>query len=236
MIYLSLILPAYNEGSRIGPTLDKIGDFLSKKSYDYEVILVDDGSVDNTIAVAEKSRLYKEDKLRIIKNGKNRGKGFSVKNGIFNSSGEYILFSDADLSTPIEEVDKLFGAINNGYDIVIGSRALKESQVIISQPWYRETMGKVFNLFVKSIVLKGFNDTQCGFKLFKSDTARYIASRLKIEGFSFDVEMLYIAIKKGYNIKEMPVVWLNSARSKVSPILDSARMFLDLIKIKTIHG
>lgn len=235
-MYLSIIIPAYNEESRIGDTLCKIGRFLTDKDYAVEVILVDDGSIDKTVEVAESSRLFKESKLKILRNKANKGKGFSVKNGIINSSGEFILLSDADLSTPIEEVDKLFGFIDNGYDIVIGSRALKDSEVKVHQPWYRETMGKVFNFLIKIFLIDKFHDTQCGFKLFKNSAVKAIVPDMQINGFSFDVEMLYVAAKKGYRIKEAPVIWLNSPKSRVNPLTDSTRMFFDLIKIKTIHG
>lgn len=236
MTYLSIIIPAYNEEERIANTLDRIHNFLKMKNYDYEVILVDDGSVDRTVSVAEESSLAKEQILKVVKNNANKGKGFSVRGGILNSAGEYILFSDADLSVPIEEVDKLFDSMKDGYDIAIGSRSLKGSDVRIHQPWYREIMGKTFNLFVKSFLFRTFNDTQCGFKLFKSSVAKDIMPELKIDGFSFDVEMLYTAVKKGYKIKEMPIIWLNSPKSKVNPLLDSIKMFFDLIKIKMMHG
>ncbi len=236
MNHLSIVIPAYNEEGRIGSTLEKIHDFLKIKDYISEVIVVDDGSSDKTVQTVLKSALYGEGRLRLIKNEVNRGKGYSVKKGIINSMGGYILFSDADLSTPIGEVDKLFEFIDKGYDIVIGSRALAGSDVKVHQPWYRETMGKIFNFFVKSILMKGINDTQCGFKLFKLSLAKDIVSHMKTDGFSFDVEMLYLAIKNKYNIKEVPVIWLNSPKSKVNLIFDSTRMFFDLIRIKLIHG
>lgn len=234
-MHLSIIIPAYNEESRIGDSLLKLHSFLLTKNYDYEIILVDDGSNDNTIAEAGKSALAKEGRLKIIRNGRNKGKGFSVRNGIMNSRGRYILFSDADLSTPIEEADNLFYYIKQGYDIVIGSRAVKGSNVKIHQVWYREIMGKTFNLFVKSSLIKEFNDTQCGFKLFKGDIARGIAVLMKIDGFCFDVEMLYLANLKGYRIKEAPVTWYNSPKSKVRPFIDSFKMLTELIFIKNIH-
>ncbi len=233
---ISIIIPAYNEEYRIGRTLEKIRNFLKKKDYTYEVLVVDDGSTDKTAQTALDSALCKEGHLRLIKNEANRGKGYSVKKGIISSLGEYILFSDADLSTPIEQLDKLFGFINNGYDIVIGSRALPDSDVRVHQPWYRERMGKTFNFLVKSMLMKGINDTQCGFKLFKSSLAKEIASNMKLNGFSFDVEMLYLAVKNKYKIKEVPVIWMNSPKSKVSPVFDSTRMFFDLIRIRLMHG
>jgi len=174
--------------------------------------------------------------LTVLKNGSNKGKGFSVKNGIIKSRGEYILFSDADLSTPIEELDKLFASVNNGYDIVIGSRSIKESKVMAHQPWYREIMGKTFNFFVKTLLMKDFNDTQCGFKLFKGNIAREIAGHMSIDGFCFDVEMLYFAKIKGYNIKEEGVIWNNSPCSKVRLFHSSINMFFDLTKIMALRN
>ncbi len=234
-MYLSIVIPAYNEEKRIKATLLRIYGFLRTKDYNYEIIIVDDGSTDKSVLEVQQSQLFKEGNLRVIKNRKNTGKGFSVKRGILASKGDYVLFSDADLSTPIEELDKLFGYINDGYDIIIGSRGKKDSDVKVHQPWHREKMGKIFNVFVKSMLFKEFNDTQCGFKLFKGDIAREIAQLLKFNGFSFDVEMIYLARKKGYNLKEIGVVWENSPKSKVKVIGSSFNMFLDLFKIKALH-
>ena len=236
MTYLSVIIPAYNEGQRIGETLLKIGEFFKKKNYDYEIIVVDDGSSDDTILKAESSIVATEGRLRVVKNGINKGKGFSVKSGILNSSAEFILFSDADISTPIEEVDRLLEYVKKDYDVVIGSRSITGSSVVVHQPWYRELMGKVFNLFVKMLIMRGFNDTQCGFKLFKGDVAREIARHMRINGFAFDVEMLHIAKIKKYNIKECGVLWENSPESKVKLFHSPLNMFLDLFKIKVIHA
>lgn len=235
-IYLSIIIPSYNEEKRIGLTLSKICGFLKTKSYEYEIILVDDGSNDKTILEAKDSELAKTNKLNIIKNVTNKGKGFSVKSGILNSSGEYILFSDADLSTPIEETGKLFGYIEKGYDIVIGSRSITGSDVKVHQPFYREKMGRIFNFFVNILLISGFNDTQCGFKLFKGSIAREIGRELTIDGFCFDVEMLYLAKKKGCRIAEVGIVWENSPQSKVRVISSSLAMFIDLLKIRRRHG
>ena len=235
MTHLSIIIPAYNEEKRIGKTLSGIWDYMVDKRYGYEVIVVDDGSTDGTVSEAEKSRLAIENKIRVIKNGVNRGKGFSVKNGISNSRGEYILFSDADLSTPIKELDKLFSIMAGGYDAVIGSRALKGSDVRIHQPWYREIMGKIFNLFIKILLFREFNDTQCGFKLFKGDMVREIAREMRIDGFAFDVEMLYLAKIKRYKVREEGVAWENSADSKVKLFRSPVNMFLDIFKIRKIH-
>jgi len=236
MKYISVVIPAYNEENRISKTLYGIHDYLKTKDYDYEVIVVDDGSLDGTVLKAQESSLFKAGKLKIIKNGVNAGKGRAVKNGILNSSGELVLFSDADLSTPIREVDKFIEYINSGSDMVIGSRSVLNSSVIVHQPWYRELMGKTFNLFVKLFVMWGFNDTQCGFKLFRGDLAREIARHMRIDGFAFDVEMLYIAKAKKYNVKECGVTWENSPESKVKLFHGPVSMFFDLFKIKIIHA
>ncbi|MFH0732490.1 MAG: dolichyl-phosphate beta-glucosyltransferase [Candidatus Omnitrophota bacterium] len=234
-MYLSIVIPAYNEEKRIKATLSNIYDFLRAKGFDYEVIVVDDGSADKTVVEAQGSSLFTEGNLCVIKNWINVGKGFSVKRGILATKGEYVLFTDADLSTPIEELDKLLGVMSEGYDIVIGSRSAIDSDVRIHQPWYRERMGKVFNAFVKLFLLEEFNDTQCGFKLFKGDAARRLALLLKIDSFCFDVELLYLAKLKGYKVKEAGVVWNNSPQSKVRAVASSVSMFIDLIKIKKLH-
>ncbi len=236
-MYLSVIIPAYNEEKRIAGTLSAICDYLKTKDFKYEVLVVDDGSSDLTIAKAEASDLFKENTLKVIKNGANRGKGFSIKNGILSSCGDYVLMSDADMSTPIDEFDKLINYTSEGYDIVIGSRSVETSDIRVRQPWYREKMGKTFNFFVKTLLgMKDFSDTQCGFKLFKGDVARDIAEDLKIEGFCFDPEMLYIAGKKGCKVKEVGVIWDNSPESRVTIMASSLSMFLDLFKIKGIHS
>ena len=232
---ISIVVPAYNEEKRLGCTLGEIREHFLDKDCTYEVILVDDGSVDDTVSVARSSMLARESNLRIIKNDENKGKGYSVRRGIKDAVGKLILFMDADLSTPIGEIEKLKVYISEGFDIAIVSRSIPGSLVKVSQPKYRVLMGKTFNWMVRTILLKDFIDTQCGFKLLKRNCAQSIFSEMKIDGFSFDVEMLYLAVKKGFKIKEVPVVWKNSKGSKVNPIYDSAKMFMDLLYIKAIH-
>lgn len=228
---LSIVIPAYNEALRIGDTLDRIGDYLKSCGYSSEIIVVDDGSHDDTEKVVRKTA-EKHSAIVLLQNGMNKGKGYSVKRGILSSRGRFVLMSDADLSTPIEEIGKLFKELEEGYDIAIGSRSVSGSKVLKRQTWYRQLMGKIFNKIVQAIAVSGIRDTQCGFKLFKGDAARMVFARLRIERFAFDVEALYLAKKMGFRIREAPVVWVNSPDSKVSIFRDSLRMMRDLLKIR----
>mgnify|MGYP001558238767 CR=1 FL=1 len=229
--FISVIIPVFNEEKRILPAIRNVSGYLAKHFHGFEIIIVDDGSRDNTIAKVE-PLMSNNGSLTLLKNKKNMGKGFSIRRGVLASSGDFILTTDADLSTPIEEIEKLFYWINNGFDIAIGSRGLKESEIAVRQPWHRETMGKIFNLIVKAIVIKGIKDTQCGFKLFKSKTAKEIFTKSVINGFSFDVEILFIATKLGGKIKEVPIRWLNSPHSSVKIARDPFIMFTDLFRIR----
>jgi len=233
---ISIIIPAYNEEKRLEGTLEKIRSFFNGKNMAYEVLVVDDGSRDRTVEVAERTSLAGKFILRVLSNGENRGKGYSVRRGIKNAEGNLVLVTDADLSTPIEEISKLEKYLREGFHIAIGSRSLKGSEVKVSQPIYRVLMGKTFNLLVRGFVMKGIIDTQCGFKLMKRECLEKILPGMKIDGFSFDVELLYLARKKGYKIKEVPVVWRDCRGSKVNPLSDSLRMFKDLFYIKTLHS
>jgi dolichyl-phosphate beta-glucosyltransferase len=234
-VKISVVIPAYNEEERIGATVLRIKDYLEKKGYEYEIIVVDDGSNDKTAEVVARFLPRSQGglpQIQLLQNKGNKGKGFSVKRGVLNSKGDYILFSDADLSTPIEELDKLLEYIKSGFDIAIGSRGLKESDVQIHQAWHRERMGKIFNLLVRIFVLRGIKDTQCGFKCFSRGVAYKLFPKQLLEGFGFDVEILYLARKKGYSIKEVPVKWYNSPQTRVNALRDSIRMFMELVKIR----
>ena len=230
---ISLVIPAYNEEKRLGATLDRILAYGREKGHDQEILVVDDGSTDNTAALVE---AYADRGIRLLKNPGNRGKGYSVRHGMLEATRDLVLFSDADLSTPIEEMEGLAAPVLAGEaDGAIGSRAVTGSNVEVSQPLYRVAMGKIFNKFVRAIAVGGFADTQCGFKLFTRDAARAVFSRQTFEGFSFDVEVIFIARNLGLRIAEVPVRWVNSPETKVSACMDSLRMFLDLFKVRWNH-
>ena len=231
MIKLSVVIPAYNEAGRIGPTLGRIAEHLGGLGLEYEIVVVDDGSGDETRAVVQEAA-KDIPALRLVANGVNRGKGFSVKTGFLHSTGELALVSDADLSTPIEELSRFLPEIEGGADIVIGSRALEDSDIIRRQPIHRMLMGKTFNRLVRLLGVRGISDTQCGFKLFRRETCLPIFRALRVERFAFDVELLFLAERKGLRIVERPVRWTNSPYSKVRVIRDSARMLSDVIRIR----
>jgi dolichyl-phosphate beta-glucosyltransferase len=230
---LSVIIPAYNEEDRLGPTLDSVAGFLEASGTDYEILVVDDGSTDGTADLVRR-RATQSPRLRLVRNPRNRGKGYSVRRGVEEARGRLVLFSDADNSTPPEEMAKLLPKLQaEGYDIAIGSRALKESVLEVRQPFYREYMGRAFNLIVRMVARLPIHDTQCGFKAFKADVARTLFSHQTIERFSFDVEVLYLALHKyGFRCVEVPVRWINSPRSRVHPVKDSWRMFRDVLRIR----
>lgn len=219
------------------PTLERVCAYLSTKDFPYEIVVVDDGSTDNTLQIT-KSIANNNNHINVLSNERNSGKGYSVRRGMLSARGEYVFFTDADLSTPIEEIEKCLPYLVNGYDVVIGSRSMPGADIIVHQPWYREKMGKIFNFMVNVVLLRGIVDTQCGFKGFKRDVAKKVFSRCRIDGFSFDVEALYLSRKFDYKIKELPIRWENSTLSKVSPVKHSIQMFKDLlgIKMKDLQG
>ena len=228
---ISLVIPAYNEETRIVKSLQKAIDYLDASGKSYEIILVDDGSKDTTVLLASSF----EPKVKVIRQPKNIGKGAAVRTGMLASVGDICFFSDADLSTPIYEMTKLTKIIDAGADICIGSRAVDRSMVKEHQPFYRESMGKVFNYLVQFIVMKGIKDTQCGFKAFSRKAVNAVFPVAKIDGFSFDVEILYLARKAGLRIDQCSVEWYNDMRSTVNPIKDSIKMIIELFRIRRLH-
>jgi glycosyltransferase involved in cell wall biosynthesis len=226
---LSIIIPSFNEELRLPASLEKIAEFIRRKRPNTEVLVVDDGSKDRTAAVAESWR-DRIPQLRVISNGANRGKGFSVKHGLLEAKGEVALFTDADLSAPIEEGEKLFEALKT-YDVAIGSRAVDRSLIEVHESPFREFAGIIFNKIVRTILRLPFVDTQCGFKAFRREKCRIIFEQQTIERFGFDPELLYLARHHGLSIKEVPVRWAHSPATKVSMMRDSVQMFLDVFII-----
>ena len=228
---LSVVIPAYNESSRMVPTLEKVLAFLQTHAGSYELLVVDDGSTDQTVPLVE-AFCRQAGGVRLLRNRENSGKGVAVRGGILSARSEYILFTDADLSAPIAEAERLLPYLEAGYDIVIGSRAMKPEWITPRQPWYRQRAGQIFNLCIRALTGLPFRDTQCGFKLFRREAARAIFTAQRISGFGFDVETLYLARKFGLRSLEVPVHWGHSPSSKVRLLRDSARMFIDLLRIR----
>lgn len=229
---LSIIIPAYNEQVRLPDTLRKIKDYLSRTQWGFhEILVVDDGSTDGTVEAAKKFAADHPD-VRILMNPGNRGKGYSVRHGMREAKGEWRLFSDADLSTPIEELEKLWCMVEGGQDqIAIGSRAIDRSLIGVHQPGFRETMGRIFNGVMRLATGLAISDTQCGFKLFRADVAEEVFSRQLLERFGFDAEVLFIAIRRGYSVAEVPVRWNHVEGSKVG-MLTGVHAFGELVQIR----
>jgi len=228
---LSIVIPAYNEAARLGRTLDRVLAFVSEQGWNVEILVVDDGSTDQTAdivrAYAEKSPI-----VRLIANPGNRGKGFSVRNGVLNATGDVVLFTDADLSAPIEEAVKLLDAIDGGADIAIGSRWLRSDLQTRRQSVARQALGRVFNGLLRVLLGLDFKDTQCGFKAFRAGAARATFPLQKIEGWGFDPELLFLAQKFGFKVAEVPVVWAHDDRTRINPLADGARMVADMLRIR----
>jgi cellulose synthase/poly-beta-1,6-N-acetylglucosamine synthase-like glycosyltransferase len=229
---ISIVIPAYNEEKRLPVTLERVNSYLARGGWEFsEVLVVDDGSRDATAAIAE-DFATRQPSIRVLRNPGNRGKGYSVRHGMLEAKGEWTLFSDADLSAPIEDLEKLWSAVREtGAQVAIGSRALDRSLIGVHQPVLRESAGKLFNLAARVITGLPFWDTQCGFKLFETRAAREIFRRQQLERFGFDVEVLFIARKLGHRVMEVPVRWNDVAGTKVGT-LSGLSAFLDPVRVR----
>jgi glycosyltransferase involved in cell wall biosynthesis len=227
----SIIIPAYNESQRISASLDKILAYIAEQQWGAEVIVVNDGSRDNT---AEIVREYakRHPMVRLIENPGNRGKGYTVRNGMLQAHGDILLFTDADLSSPIEESKKLFAALDRGADVTFGSRWLQAELQTERQPLYRQVFGRIFNLLLRIILGLKYKDTQCGFKAFTRKAAHQIFPRQTIDRWGFDPEILFLAEKFGFKVAEVPVEWAHDDRSKINPVTDGFRMFTEMLRVR----
>lgn len=232
---LTIVVPAYNEAARLGLSLSKILEYLDQNFGSSELIVVDDGSTDDTAGVADKSVANSGAvSTRVIRYEQNRGKGYAVRLGLLSATADVVLFSDADLSTPITETPKLVDPIRNGeFDVTFGSRALDRSLIGVHQPWRREQGGRLFNLIVRAATGLPFWDTQCGFKAFRMSVCRPLIESLKVDRFGFDVELIYLAHLAGLRLSEIPVRWNNDAASKVSVTRDSFQMVNEVRRIRS---
>jgi dolichyl-phosphate beta-glucosyltransferase len=227
----TIVIPAYNESTRLGTTLEKVLAYVHSHRWDAEVLVVNDGSRDNTAEIVQ-TFAARDPTLRLIENPGNRGKGYSVRNGMIHAQGKIVLFTDADLSSPIEEAPKLLQALEAGADIAIGSRWLRAETQTQRQPLYRQLFGRIFNLLLRTTLGLQFADTQCGFKAFKRPTVEAIFSLQKIERWGFDPEILYLARKFGFKVKEIPVAWGHSGETRIHPLVDGARMFQEMLRVR----
>lgn len=234
-IDISVIIPAYNEKNRIGAFLDKLVTYCGKSSFTCEVIVVDDCSTDDTLNTLAQYRDQFQH-FHVLRSERNRGKGYSVKSGLFKAMGNFCLFMDADGSVEPDEIEKnLEYILNEDYDIFIGSRVLRDSDQVLDTRWYRESMGNVFNFFVRLFLFKNICDTQCGFKIFRREVIQPVFSRVQIDGFGFDLELLYVAQRMGFRIKEGPVSWHHVDGGKVRLLRDSIVMFFNILQVRIRH-
>jgi dolichyl-phosphate beta-glucosyltransferase len=230
-ITYSIVIPAYNEGTRLGATLEKVLAYLRQQGWNAEVIVVNDGSRDNTADLVREFAA-KNPVLRLVENPGNRGKGYAVRNGMLNARGEIVVFSDADLSSPIEEMPKLLAALAAGADIAIGSRWLNAELQTQRQSLLRQAFGRIFNLLNRIILGLRFKDTQCGFKAFTRKSVQTILPLQRIERWGFDPEILFLARKFGFRVEEVAVSWGHSGDTRIHPLLDGARMFQEMLRIR----
>lgn len=228
---LSIIIPAYNEHARIEGTLERVMSCVQRLGWDAEVLVVDDGSTDETVAIVQ-HWMETHDRLHLVMNPGNRGKGYSVRNGLLQAAGNIVMFTDADLSSPIEEAERLFAALAEGADVAIGSRWLDKQKQTVHQPLYRRFFGRCFNRVTRLVMGLPFKDTQCGFKAFKREAAQTIFRLQTIERWGFDPEILFIAQKLKYRISEVPVTWGHDERSRISYLKDGMKMLEEMAEIR----
>jgi dolichyl-phosphate beta-glucosyltransferase len=228
---ISVVIPAYNESARIGKALDEVLSCVHERNWRAEVVVVNDGSTDRTAAIVQEfAKLHPE--VRLLNNPGNRGKGFSVRQGVLHAVGDMVMFTDADLSAPMEEAEPLFEALRQGADIAIGSRWLERKRQTFKQPLYRQFFGRCFNAITRLVMGLPFADTQCGFKAFHRPVAQTIFQLQRIERWGFDPELLFIALKRGYTIREVPVTWGHDARSRLSYLKDGLKMLEEIAYIR----
>jgi glycosyltransferase involved in cell wall biosynthesis len=228
---LSIVIPAYNESARIEQTLERVMECVDGQGWDAEVLVVDDGSRDRTVEIVHRW-MERFPRLHLIQNEGNRGKGYSVRNGLLQAAGEVVMFTDADLSAPMEEAERLFAAIADGADVAIGSRWMDRTRQTIYQPLYRRFFGRCFNWVTRTIMGLPFKDTQCGFKAFKRSAAQIIFRLQRIERWGFDPEILFIARKLRYSVREVPVTWGHDERSRMSYLKDGMKMLEEMAVIR----
>ncbi len=229
-MHLSVVIPAYNEEKRLPKTLEAIDEYLRRQPYAYEILVVEDGSTDRTVEIV-KEMLGKIKNLRLLQ-VEHKGKGNAVRQGMLRATGDFRLFMDADNATSIDQVEKMWPELEKGYEVIIGSRDIKGAVIAVAQPWWRRRLGDIFNLIVQIISgLWGIWDTQCGFKGFSAKAAHDIFSKAKISGWAFDVELLILAQKLSYKIKEIPVTWVNDPSSKVK-LRGMIQMLGELLEIR----
>jgi dolichyl-phosphate beta-glucosyltransferase len=227
----SIVIPAFNESVRIRPTLHALLRHLQEQNWDAEILVVNDGSSDDTAQIVrEFGKLHPQ--VLLVENPGNRGKGYSVRNGMLHARGDICLFTDADLSSPISEAQKLFDAIASGADIAIGSRWLRTELQTERQPLYRQLFGRIFNLALRVVLSLRFADTQCGFKAFRRDAVQRIFPLQKIERWGFDPEILFLARRAGLRVEEVPVIWAHSEGTRLNPFRDGMRMFVEVLRIR----